>query len=378
MPNPINSHLHETGLLVNAPKRLVTHVAGARPNFPKLGPVWRALSNRGIRQRLIHTGQHYDDALSASFFRDLALPTPDVNLGVGSGSHAVQTAATMVALESQLLDHTPDIVVVYGDINSTLAAAIVCAKMGIPLAHVEAGLRSFDDSMPEEINRRVTDLLSSLLLATSDDAVANLLAEGIPRERVSFVGNPMIDSLFHALPGLDAPRLPAGLAPDSPYAVVTLHRPANVDDPDSIAKAVAMVNALAAEVPVVMPLHPRGRERMRDGGLDRVRNLFTTNPMPYLQFLALVRGASLVVTDSGGIQEETTMLEIPCITVRPNTERPVTITHGTNRLATPEEVPTMAAQVLARTWLAPQLRPPLWDGAAGPRIAAAISEFIEK
>ena len=357
----------------------VAHVVGARPNFMKAAPVIRALGERGVRQTVIHTGQHYDAAMSDVFFRDLGLPEPDMNLGVGSGTQATQTAALMVALEGAFGEVRPSLAVVYGDINSTLAAAVVAAKLLVPLAHVEAGLRSFDDTMPEEINRRVTDLLSELLFVTSPEGVDNLTATGIDRVKIHLVGNPMIDTLLANLDRFDAPRARAlvGLG-DGPYAVATLHRPSNVDAADSADRIVAAVNGLADLLPLVLPLHPRGRQMLEAAGLASSDRLKVVEPLGYVDFISLVRGAAIVLTDSGGIQEETTILGVPCLTVRPNTERPITITHGTNRLVTPEEVVPMARQVLANGVAAPADGPPLWDGHAGERIADLVKGWLER
>jgi UDP-N-acetylglucosamine 2-epimerase (non-hydrolysing) len=330
--------------------KLVVHITGARPNFPKAAPVIAALSSAGggIEQLLVHTGQHYDDKLSRVFFDELGLPDPDLNLGVGSGSHAVQTAAVMVSLETVFLQRRPDLVVVYGDVNSTVAAALVAAKLQIPVAHVEAGLRSFDLTMPEEVNRRLTDQLSDLLFVTSAEAIGHLAREGLPDERIHFVGNPMIDTLLAHLDAFDPEkaRLANGLT--GPYMVI--------------------------------PLHPRGRAAMEAAGLSTSSGLIVTDPLPYTAFMGLVRGAAAVITDSGGVQEETTVLGVPCLTMRPNTERPVTITHGTNRLVTVDEVLSALDEVLAAPVTvrpAPVAsRPPLWDGATGPRIAAIIAERL--
>jgi UDP-N-acetylglucosamine 2-epimerase (non-hydrolysing) len=357
----------------------VAHVVGARPNFMKAAPVIRALADRGISQTIIHTGQHYDAAMSDVFFRDLGLPEPDLNLGVGSGSQAGQTAALMVALEKAFAADRPAIAVVYGDVNSTIAAALVASKTELPLAHVEAGLRSFDDTMPEEINRRVTDLLSELLFVTSAEGVDNLRAVGIPAERIHLVGNPMIDTLLANLPRFDPDRMRGELGLDGgPYAVATLHRPANVDSPEAAGRIVAAVNGLAELVPLVLPLHPRGRSTLEAAGLGSSDRLRVIEPLGYVDFISLVRGAALVMTDSGGIQEETTILGVPCLTVRPNTERPITITHGTNRLVTPEQVVPLARQILADGIAAAPDRPPLWDGNAGPRIAAILTDWLAR
>lgn len=356
--------------------RPLVHVVGARPNFMKAAPVIRALAARGLPQTLIHTGQHYDAALSDVFFRELGLPEPDLNLGVGSGSHAAQTAAIMIALEGAFAALRPALVIVYGDVNSTTAAALVGAKMGVPLAHVEAGLRSFDMTMPEEVNRRVTDILSDLLFATSPEAIGHLAREGVAADRIRLVGNPMIDTLLANLDRFDAGRQRAALGIAGPYAVATLHRPANVDRPEAAWRLVAMLDAIAAQVPVVLPLHPRGRPMLEAAGLRDGERIRVVEPLGYVDFLSLVRGAAVVVTDSGGIQEETTVLGVPCLTVRPNTERPITITHGTNRLVTPESAPAEVAAVLGGSFVRPAEPPPLWDGRAGERIAAEIESWL--
>jgi len=355
---------------------IVTHVVGARPNFMKAAPVIRALEAHGVEQRLIHTGQHYDDRLSAVFFRELGMPEPDLNLGVGSGSHATQTAAIMVALEAAFEAARPALAVVYGDVNSTIAAAIVAAKIGLPLAHVEAGLRSFDDSMPEEINRRVTDLLSALLFTTSPEARGHLRRMGIEPHRIHFVGNPMIDTLLANLTRFDAAVERERLGLPAQYAVATVHRPSNVDRADDARRVVAMLRDVGALVPIVLPLHPRGRPTLERAGLvadDRVR---VVDPLGYVEFLSLVRGAVAVVTDSGGIQEETTVLGVPCLTIRPNTERPITISRGTNRLVEPEAVAPLVRSILAETARRRARRPPLWDGHAGERIADVIAAAL--
>jgi UDP-N-acetylglucosamine 2-epimerase (non-hydrolysing) len=354
----------------------VFHVTGARPNFPKAAPVISALAEFDVAQRLIHTGQHYDERMSDVFFRQLELPTPDVNLGVGSGSQATQTAAIMVGLEQLIETDRPAMLVVYGDVNSTVAAALVGAKAGVPVAHVEAGLRSFDLSMPEEINRMVTDRLAGLLFATSADAVAHLGNEGVHPSKIHLVGNPMIDTLLANLHRFDVDKARASHGLTGRYAVATLHRPGNVDDPADVAELVKAMHAVADQVEVLLPLHPRGRERLADAGLLAHPRLRVIEPLGYVEFLGLVRGADLVVTDSGGVQEETTIMGVPCLTLRPNTERPVTITHGTNRLVTREGLATSAEKALAAergdTWPVP----PLWDGQAGKRIAAVIAAAL--
>ncbi|MET0771891.1 MAG: UDP-N-acetylglucosamine 2-epimerase (non-hydrolyzing) [Candidatus Limnocylindrales bacterium] len=350
-----------------------THVVGARPNFIKAAPVIAALGAMGVPQRIVHTGQHYDPLLSDVFFADLGIPAPDVSLGVGSGTQAHQTGALLGALEDAFHAERPARVVVYGDVNSTLAAALVCAKSLIPLAHVEAGLRSFDPTMPEEINRRVTDSLSDLLFVTSPEGLDNLAREGVDPARVHLVGNPMIDTLLAHLDRFDPGPVRRRLGVPERYAVATLHRPANVDTPAAGARLVGALRELAGRIPVVLPLHPRGRATLEDAGLHGLREVLVVDPLGYLDFLSLVRGAALVVTDSGGIQEETTILRIPCLTLRPNTERPITVSHGTNRLVTPEGLGPMVDLALAGGIAAPPDGPPLWDGHAGERIAGILA-----
>lgn len=337
----------------------------------------RALNARDVAQTLVHTGQHYDPALSDVFFSELGLPAPHLALGVGSGSHARQTAALLTGMEDALLALRPRLLVVYGDVNSTLAAALVAAKAGVPVAHVEAGLRSFDPTMPEEVNRRMVDALSDLLLVTSPEGIAHLAAEGVPTERLHLVGNPMIDSLLRVLPRTDPPGIRTRLGVPEGYAVATLHRPANVDNPGSARAAVRALAAVAHHLPVVLPLHPRGRGPLSAAGLDDVTDLHVVPPLGYLDFVALLRGARLAVTDSGGVQEETTVLRVPCLTMRPNTERPITITAGTNRLVRPEDIGAAVAEALA----APRYEgegPPLWDGRAGERIADVVCGFLAR
>jgi UDP-N-acetylglucosamine 2-epimerase (non-hydrolysing) len=347
------------------------HVVGARPNFPKLAPVHRAAAAGGLDQVVVHTGQHYDDTLSAAFFRDLGIPEPDVNLAVGSDTHAVQTARIMEGIEPVLLQEEPDWVIVYGDVNSTAAAALVASKLSLKVAHVEAGLRSYDRSMPEEINRIVTDRLADLLLTPSRDADETLRREGEPPEEIVFVGNVMIDTLYYALEAARRSGFRARVGADGCTVVVTLHRPSNVDDPERLAALALGLRELADERPVIFPMHPRTEQRVRDAGLDlgAVRVL---KPVGYIEMLDLVDGAFAVVTDSGGLQEETTVLGIPCLTVRENTERPITITQGTNRLVPdPRDIPSVI-RTLRRpaSWRTPEG----WDGQAGQRIARALIE----
>lgn len=347
------------------------HVVGARPNLMKAAPVVAALDVAGVEQRLIHTGQHYDDALSNVFFRDLGLRQPDQNLGVGSGSHAIQTARLLEALEASFTNQRPSGVVVYGDINSTLASALVAAKLHIPIAHVEAGLRSFDRTMPEEVNRVVTDSLSDVLFTTSAEAAPNLMREGVSEDRIQFVGNPMIDTLDRLRPLLDSDSVMARFGLPRTFGVVTLHRPANVDDPDRLGTIVEALGSIAADIPLVFPVHPRGLAAFEAAGISESPGITATDPLGYLDFVSLCTGASVVITDSGGIQEETTVLGVPCVTVRPNTERPITVTDGTNRLTEPHELVEKVAKAINET-VAP-VRPPLWDGSAGSRIAAVLA-----
>jgi UDP-N-acetylglucosamine 2-epimerase (non-hydrolysing) len=365
----------------------ILHIVGARPNFMKAAPVMRALDEHsGIRQSLIHTGQHYDAAMSDVFFQQLEMREPDCNLGIGSGSHARQTAAVMVAIEPVLLDRKPDLVLLYGDVNSTAAAALVCSKLGIRVGHVEAGLRSRDRSMPEEINRLLTDQLSDLHFTPSADAGENLLREGIDAAKIHLVGNVMIDTLVRLLPRAELlyeKLASANLA--SPYALVTLHRPSNVDDLPWLGKLLTTLTDLSNELNIIFPVHPRTHQRLKDlatGFGSAFRNsdrLRLVDPLPYLEFLGLQRHAALVITDSGGIQEETTFLGVPCLTVRENTERPVTVTSGTNQLVGKNlgRLRAAASAILAsdRNKDAARLnhRVPLWDGHASERIAQIIA-----
>jgi len=351
------------------PDLKLLHVVGARPNFPKLAPVHRAGQRANVAQVVVHTGQHYDDALSDAFFRDLGIVAPDVNLAVGSDSHAVQTARIMERIEPVLLRERPDWVVVYGDVNSTMAAAVVASKLGIRVAHVEAGLRSFDRTMPEELNRIVTDRLASLLLTPSRDADAQLRAEGEPDSEIAFVGNVMIDSLFYALPAARATGFREKLGLNGSAVVVTLHRPSNVDDDSRIRVLAGVLSEIGLQRRVVFPAHPRTQRRLAAAGLE-MKRVTLMEPVSYLEMLSLVEHAYAVVTDSGGLQEETTALGVPCLTVRPNTERPITITEGTNRLV-PDPADILAAlEQVRRPEVAP--RPEGWDGRAGERVIAAI------
>jgi UDP-N-acetylglucosamine 2-epimerase (non-hydrolysing) len=359
----------------------ILHVVGARPNFMKAAPVLRALaSHSGVCQTLVHTGQHYEAAMSEVFFRQLEMPEPDCNLGVGSGSHARQTAAVMLAFEPVLVERKPDLVLVYGDVNSTVAAALVCSKLGVPVGHVEAGLRSRDRAMPEEINRLLTDQLSDLLFTPSADGDENLRREGVEPAKIHLVGNVMIDTLVRLLPRAEQ-QFPASVA--TPYALVTLHRPSNVDDLRWLRELLAALADLSGQLNVIFPVHPRTRQRL--DGLGSVARADTRlrllEPLPYLEFLALQRHATMVITDSGGIQEETTFLGVPCLTVRENTERPITVTHGTNQLVgrNLERLRAAAAEIVAKGLVGKgegnpdTKRVPLWDGHAAERIARVIT-----
>ncbi len=360
-------------------------VAGARPNFMKVGPILSALKRSGHERVFVHTGQHYDASMSDAFFRDLDLPHPDRHLGVGSGSHAVQTARVMEAFEPVLLDTRPDWLVVVGDVNSTLACTLVASKLtdsvGCRIAHVEAGLRSHDWSMPEEVNRVLTDRMSHLLLTPSRDAEPNLLREGIEAKRIVFVGNVMIDSLLHILPSARALSASKNLRPAAgAYAIATLHRPSNVDDPQQLAVILRAFAQLGRELPILLPLHPRTRDRISSFGLEEMlASLKVVEPLGYTEMLGVQDGASLVLTDSGGIQEESTVLGVPCVTLRESTERPVTVTQGTNRLAPwplSEEgiiASAHAALLQGRTPLGTRA-PEGWDGNAGKRIVEALEK----
>lgn len=355
----------------------ILHVVGARPNFMKAAPVLHALAlHSGVRQTLVHTGQHYDAAMSEVFFQQLQLPVPDYNLGVGSATHAQQTAGVMTAIEPVLLESKPDLVLVYGDVNSTVAAALVCSKIGIRVGHVEAGLRSRDRSMPEEINRLLTDQLSDLLFTPSADGNENLHMEGIDDSKVHLVGNVMIDTLIRLLPQAES-HFPKDVI--CPYALVTLHRPSNVDDLDWLRGMYSALSDLSEKLNVIFPVHPRTRQRLERfvESLNGHGRLRLVDPLPYLDFLALQTRASIVITDSGGIQEETSYLDVPCLTVRENTERPVTVRLGTNQLVGRDlaKLRLAATEVFSRSKCATpgeKRRIPLWDGHTSERIAQVI------
>ncbi len=358
----------------------ILYVVGARPNFMKIAPIMREIARyqNTIEQMLVHTGQHYDRNMSQVFFEELDLPLPDVNLEVGSASHAQQTALIMQRFEPVLLDYQPDWVLVPGDVNSTVACALVASKLNIKVAHVEAGLRAFDRSMPEEINRILTDHLADLLFTTEPSGNENLLREGIAEEKISFVGNTMIDTLVHLLPSAEVrwstwkKRIPA-----ERYILVTLHRPSNVDDPMVLKEILTALEHISQQIPVVFPVHPRTRQRITTMNPNLINAIWLLEPQGYLDFLALQTHAALVLTDSGGVQEETTYLGIPCLTARPNTERPVTITHGTNHLVA-SQTQEILSEVNKALEHPTSKKPPvlMWDGLASQRIFQALIETL--
>ena len=371
---------------MNNTKICILCVVGARPNFMKIAPMMRVFNqpDSGISAKLLHTGQHYDAAMKASFFDQLGIPEPDIDLGVGSSSHAVQTADIMKKFEPELDTHQPDLVLVVGDVNSTIACALVAVKKGIPVVHVEAGLRSYDRDMPEEINRVLTDQISELLLTTEKSAEANLVREGIDPKRIHFVGNVMIDTLFANKERAVPPQVVLSelanpeiyLEADSGYGLVTLHRPSNVDDPKVLARLLETLAEISLRMPLIFPVHPRTRVQIDAADLaglldsDRIALL---PPLGYLELLGLMNSAQLVLTDSGGIQEETTALGVPCITLRENTERPITVEDGTNTIvgADPERIKACFEQIVT-TGGKRGRAPELWDGKAAERVAAVL------
>lgn len=363
----------------------IISVAGARPNFMKIAPLMEAFTNEpAIEPILVHTGQHYDERMSDLFFRQLGIPQPDINLGVGGGSHAVQTAEIMKAFEPVVIEHKPDAVLVVGDVNSTIACGLVAVKLGIKLIHVEAGLRSGDRSMPEEINRVLTDSISDYLFCTEHSGVDNLTREGVPQERVFLVGNVMIDTLLKNRQKADT----SGILDDlglrqGEYAVLTLHRPSNVDDPAVFARLLDALEVVQNDMPVIFPIHPRTRNNLSAGALgarvESMSNLRLIDPAGYLDFLKLTSNAKLVLTDSGGIQEETTILKVPCITMRENTERPITVDVGSNYLVgtDPKNILKAYGEVMSGSGKVARI-PPLWDGHAAERIAEIlVKQFAE-
>ena len=362
----------------------IVAVVGARPNFMKIAPVMEAFRRAEIPVHLVHTGQHYDAAMKASFFGQLGIPEPDVDLEVGSGSHADQTGQIMIRFEPVLDRFAPSAVVVVGDVNSTIACALVAVKKGIPVFHVEAGLRSFDRSMPEEVNRVLTDQLSELLFTTEATARDNLLREGIAAERIHFVGNMMIDSLLgHADRAVSPSETLARysredlLSDSSSYGVVTLHRPSNVDDPSVLRGLMETLGRISARLPLVFPVHPRTEARLGELDVDSPETLALLPPVGYLEMLGLMKGATVVLSDSGGMQEETTALGVPCVTLRDNTERPITVSEGTNTVvgSDPGRIEAAVDAVLT-TGGKKGRRPELWDGQAAERMASVVGEWL--
>ncbi len=355
-------------------------VCGARPNFMKIAPLYHGLKNEDwARQVLVHTGQHYDVNMSDIFFEDLGLPNPDICLGVGSGTHAEQTGNILILYEKILYDQRPDLVVVVGDVNSTMAATIAASKLGVRVGHIEAGLRSFDRSMPEEINRVVTDALADILWTPSRDAGDNLVREGISQDKIQLVGNIMIDSLEMLRNKIESQNMHAAFGLQArQYGMVTLHRPSNVDDPLILKKLCAVLRDIAQEAPLIFPMHPRTRKNMAENDLlasmMNLKNIWLPEPMSYVRFMNLVFNSLFVITDSGGIQEETTYLGIPCLTVRENTERPITISHGTNQLCGWDDLRMKATQI-SRNLVRNPCQIELWDGQTAGRIITFLREY---
>jgi len=345
----------------------------------KIAPLMDALKNvPGVRQLLVNTGQHYDEAMAKGFIRELSLPMPDRDLEVGSASHAVQTANVMIRFEQVCLEEKPDLVVVVGDVNSTMAATLVASKLNIRVAHVEAGLRSFDPEMPEEINRVVTDRLADILLTPSADGDENLLKEGVPADRIHRVGNVMIDTLMRHLPMATLDRIADRVAVKAgAYAVMTLHRPSNVDVPETFRSILSAIAKIAEDMPIVFSVHPRTQARVKEFGFgDQLKNVLMMPPLGYIDFLSLTSHAKIVLTDSGGLQEESTALGIPCLTMRENTERPVTVTHGTNTIVGTSTDRILAGYRAAMNGEVSKKRPELWDGRTAPRIAAVLQKYL--
>ncbi len=362
---------------------LIHLVCAARPNFMKVAPLYHALKKEHwATPVIVHTGQHYDPNMSDAFFQDLGLPKPDIYLGVGSGTHAEQTGRVMMSYEKILYDQRPDLVVVVGDVNSTMAATLAASKLGIKVAHLEAGLRSFDRSMPEEINRLVTDVLADILWTPSRDAVENLIKEGISRDKIQLVGNIMIDSLEMLREKIERQKtyLDFGLDPGG-YGVVTLHRPTNVDDPTVLKKICGVLEEISVKVPLIFPIHPRTRRNMEENHLlammQTSKRLFLPEPLNYVRFMNLVFNCLFVITDSGGIQEETSYLGIPCLTVRENTERPITVTQGTNQLCDLDNLKRKTEEVF-RGHVRRQKKIELWDGKTAERIVEVLRNLSNK
>jgi len=364
-------------------RKLIHLIAAARPNFMKIAPLYHALVKEDWAEPVIvHTGQHYDLNMSDAFFQDLGLPEPHIHLNVGSGTHAEQTGKVMIAYEKVLMDKRPDLVVVVGDVNSTMAATLAAVKLGVKVAHLEAGLRSFDRTMPEEINRIVTDSLADLLWTPSPDGDENLIKEGVPLHKIQRVGNIMIDSLEMLRSRIEKEKSfeRYGLKPGG-YGLVTLHRPANVDEPDLLREICRILQRVAKQIPLIFPVHPRTHKSLAKFGLwddlQSISALHLTDPISYIPFMNLVFHCRFVLTDSGGIQEETTYLGIPCLTLRPNTERPITVTQGTNRLCTLRDVERQIGSILSQT-TAQKTVPDLWDGQAAVRVSKSIHQFLAK
>lgn len=355
---------------------------GARPNFMKIAPIQAELSARDVPTILLHTGQHYDENMSKVFFDDLGMKEPDIHLGVGSASHATQTAKVMVEFEKVCNEHQPSMVVVVGDVNSTLACSIVCAKSLIPCAHVEAGLRSFDRQMPEEINRILTDSVANLLLTPSADGDDNLRDEGVSEERICRVGNIMIDSLFENVKKAESSTIHTDLELEGEYALLTLHRPSNVDDQETFTRIIEALEEIAKDLEIVFPIHPRTRKMAKSFGLferlENISGMHITEPIGYLDFVSLMSKSKLVLTDSGGLQEETTALGVPCLTLRENTERPITVTEGTNTIVGTDKdlIINLSKEVVENGGKSGRI-PELWDGKTAERIADILLKYIE-